>query len=431
VEQSQVLTSLAQWITFLWQALPKKLRPTLLELLFGCIVSGSGHITQAYLAISPVRFWNTYYKVLQKGVFSWMALVRQWLMLICQTILPEEILFVIDDTLIFRSSRKAPSAALHHDHANRPNRPKYVWGQMLVCLGAVCCVGQRRAALPLMTRMIPCVGNKSKVAAAILLTKILHRWLQARCQVRLLLDAWYMKKSLLNETLRLEMHVIGQVRKDTALFLPPERKPKPCSGRPRKYGLKLNLALAQNLFKLHQASIKAYGKERLYEFHCFAAHVRFLKGRPCKLVWCRFVQDCGKWTKWHLLLSTDLSLDGEYIISRYAHRWLVEACFNELKNTFGLNEAWQQTRQVMARWRCLVCLAYGIPRLLSLVFGHAAGRQLLSIPWRKNRPVTAGWTAKALALIFRNSRVRDFWDRKRQKLVFPETISEQYFRKAA
>lgn len=431
MQQCQTIISLAQWITFLWQALPKKLRPTLLELLFGCMISRSGHITQAYLAISPARFWNTYYKVLQKGAWSWMALTKQWLTLICQIILPEEILFVIDDMIVFRSSKKAPSVALHHDHAKRPNRPKYVWGQMMVCLGVVCRVGKRWAALPLITRMIPSVGNKSKVAAAILLTKVLNQWIQAGFKVRILLDAWYMKQSLINEALQLNMHVIGQVRRDTALFLPPEPKTKSGPGRPRKYGLKLSLALVQDMFSLQQIYINAYGKERLFEFYCFTAKVRFLKGRPCVLVWCRFVQDSGKWTKWHLLLSTDMSLNGENIIARYAKRWLIEACFNELKNTFGLKEAWQQTRQVMARWRCLICLAYGIPRLLSLVFSHAAGQQLLSIPWRKNRPATAGWTAQALALIFRNSRVRDFWDRKEQKLVFPEMILEQHFRKTA
>ena len=38
-----------RWITFLWQALPAKLRPTLLELLIGAMICGSGHLTDALL----------------------------------------------------------------------------------------------------------------------------------------------------------------------------------------------------------------------------------------------------------------------------------------------------------------------------------------------------------------------------------------------
>ena len=42
---------LAQWLTFLWQVVPIKLRPTLLELLIGNILSGSGHVTDAILNV--------------------------------------------------------------------------------------------------------------------------------------------------------------------------------------------------------------------------------------------------------------------------------------------------------------------------------------------------------------------------------------------
>jgi len=34
--------------------------------------------------------------------------------------------------------------------------------------------------------------------------------------------------------------------------------------------------------------------------------------------------------------------------------------FNELKNLFGLLNAWQQTRQTLARWSTMICLAYGL-----------------------------------------------------------------------
>jgi len=427
----QALSLFAEWLTILLRAAPAKLRPTFLELLLGCIIARSGHITNALLAITPRRTWTAYYKAIEKGVFSWLALAKQWTQLLCNVLLPEEILLAIDDTLSFRSSKKAPSTALHHDHANRPNRPKYVWGQLFVCVAMVCSFKGRQGAFPLLLRMIPSTGNRSKLKAAILLTRILVRWLGHRVPIRLLLDAWYMKGPLVKDALRLGLNVIGQVRSDTVLYLSPERVMNPKRGRPRKYGLRLSLEKVQALFDEQSSTINAYGEDRLFQYYCFAAHVRFLNGRVCHLVWCRFQKRSGKWTNWHLLLSTDLSCCGELIIKRYASRWWVESCFNELKNQFGLKDTWQQTRQVVARWRQIVCLAYGLPRLMALVAGPQAGTALLLIPWRRKHPMTAGWIARALAKIFGNLAVRELWDRKSQKFQLPKDLLEGGFRKAA
>ena len=74
----------AQWITFLWQALPPKLQPTLLELLFGAMISRKGHITSAIMCIRRKLHWNSYFKAIERGRFSWLALARQWLRLLIQ-----------------------------------------------------------------------------------------------------------------------------------------------------------------------------------------------------------------------------------------------------------------------------------------------------------------------------------------------------------
>lgn len=429
MDRRQALTLFAQWITFVLQAVPAKIRPTLLELLLGCSVARSGHVTEALLAIIPQKTWTAYYKAIEKGVFSWLALAKQWTLLLCKVFMPKEILIVIDDVLLFRSSKKAPSVALHHDHANRPNRPKYIWGQLFVCAAMVCKFKNRQGAFPLLMRMIPHRGNRSKLNAAIMLTRLLVRWLNV--PIRLLMDSWYMKAPLVLQALKLHLQVIGQVRRDTALYLPPVKPNVTKRGRPRKYGLKLTFQKVNELFKLRECKITAYGQKRLFQYYCFNAHVRFLEAKFCRLVWCRFQQSDQRWTKWHLLLCTDIALSPLQIIKHYASRWWVESCFNELKNLFGFKDTWQQTRQVAARWRCIVTLAYCLPRLMAMVFGPKLGAALMPIPWRKDRPMTAGWMARALAAIFRNYSVRPFWDRKRQKCCFPEELLESKLGKAA
>ena len=432
MNRRQALNALADWITFLFQAVPAKIRPTLLELLLGCIVARTGHISSALLVILPMRTWTAYYKVIQKGVFSWLALSKQWMLLLCKVLAPQEIVLAIDDTVVMRSSKKAPSAALHHDHAKRANRPRFIWGQLFVCAAMICKYRGRQGAFPLLMRMIPHRGNRSKINAATTLTKLVLRWIGLKIPVRLLLDAWYMKGPMVLKALGEGIHVLGQVRKDTALYLDPVKPAEPTPGRPRKYGLKLCFQQVVAFFDLRQAHIISYGqKKHLFQYYCFDARVRFLEGRKCRLVWSRLQKPKGKWSRWHLLLSTDTNLTGEQIIEHYASRWLVESCFNELKNLFGFKNTWQQTRQVAARWRLIVSLAYSLPRLMALVFGPSLGNTLLPIPWRKKRPMTAGWMAKALSGIFRNYRVRAFWDRKQQKCCLPEELLESKLDKAA
>jgi hypothetical protein len=235
-----------------------------------------------------------------------------------------------------------------------------------------------------------------------------------------------MKASLISPLLDRGFHIIGQIRKDSALFRPPIRKTG--VGRPRKYGEKLSFDLISQLFERQSALIFAYGKEQIFEFYVIDAQVRFLKGRICRLVWCRFRSESSAFTPWHLLLSTNLSLTAVQIISYYASQWTVETAFNIIKNIFGLKQAWEQSKRAFARWRCILCLAYGLCALASFFWGECL-ENLFPIPWRKNHPMTAPWVKKILGRIFQYFPIRACWDRKLQKFVLPENLLDSLFQK--
>jgi DDE superfamily endonuclease len=411
---------LGQWLTFLWLALPTKLRPTLLELLIGNILSGSGHVTDAILVTFAKTSWTNYFKALQSNGFSWLNLCRRWLELVLRYFPRLTITLVIDDTLTPRTSKKAPSAAIYHDHAHRPNRPPFILGQLRVALAIVLTYGRRTAAFPWLWRLIRSTGNRSKLQAAHVLMALACQWVPRYLSIRLLLDAWYMKKPLVLPMIQQEVTVIGQVRQDSVLYLLPNQPSSPRRGAPRKYGEKLTFAATSRLLPLQQAAIKAYGKIRCFEFYSAQAKVRFLKGHICRAVWCRFQQDRGKWTKWALLLSTDPTLTAENVIKLYSRRWWIEPMFNEIKHRFGLIKVWQQSRQTLARWTTLISLSYSLPRLLALLLGDKKGARLFPIPWRRQRAVTAGWIVKAVQQNFRLVNIRACWDRKHQKFAFPD-----------
>ena len=423
------LRTLAQWITFLLTAVPPKLRPTLLELLIGAMISRNGHITDALLAIRIHRFWGTYHKIIEKGRFEWMKLARRWLQLLIHLFGVEAINLAIDDFITFRSSKKAPSCAIHHDHAHRSNRPKFVRGQLRVGLAAIVSKNNQHGALPILMRLIRTSGNHSKIRTAKLLMNIVLRWFPELVHVRVLLDAWFMKSTFILPMVEKGITIIGQVRKDTAFYDVPIKQPG--KGRPRKYGDRITWKRIQEDYTSYYTTITAYGKELLFQYYSGVAKAKFLKGRLVRFVWCRFQKDTKQWTNWHLIITTDYSINPSTVIRLFTLRWWVEPMFNELKNLFGMCNAWQQAKQSLARWTMILSLAYSLPKLLALWLGPEQGAKFFSIPWRRNKPVTAGWIAIGLSYYFQGFPVRRLWDRKSQKMVLPKEITDPNLERAA
>ena len=325
----------------------------------------------------------------------------------------------LDDTQVLRSSLKAPGVAIRFDHAPKANQKNFVSSQLFVSLFFILSSGIKSVALPVWFQLMSKDGNRSKLRTAKILLRWVQRFLRDSKKLLLLVDSWYMKAPLVLPLLEQNIHIIGQIRKDSVSFLPPSRSPKP--GRPRKYGQKLSFELISQLFDQQIASIFAYGKEQIFEFYVFDAQVRFLKGRICRMVWCCFCSEGSPFTSWHLLLSTDLSLTAEQIISTYASRWSAETAFNVIKNSFGLMQAWEQTKRTFARWRCILCLAHGLCAIASFLWGQALA-EFFPIPWRKNQPMTASWAMRAFDHIFRHFPIRSCWDRKLQKFVLPKSL---------
>lgn len=94
-----------------------------------------------------------------------------------------------------------------------------------------------------------------------------------------MIDAWFMRKSLILPLLDQQVRIIGQVRRDTALFLPPEPEPRR-RGRKRKYGLRINAAMLEVL-PVTEMELSLYGKVQPVRVQTAIAVARFLKGCRC------------------------------------------------------------------------------------------------------------------------------------------------------
>lgn len=398
-------------ITFLAQALPKRSVPTFLELLFGAMLTQTGFVTDAYLAVNSVRHWNSYYKWLHFGKWSWVALGCQTARLALQMFPRRRWFLMIDDTIVFRSSKKAPGSAIHHQHGNKTNRPTFVRGQCWVTLALTISKGFRSLGIPILSRLARRGGNSGKLVAAQTLLRVVVPLFQG-LQTFLLMDSWYMRCNLITYAMENGLSVIGQVRKDSALFHEPERTGK--RGRPRKYGDRVTAEWVASLPEIRQ-QFTVYGKTQTVYYRSAIVMARFLKGRPVRIVWSQLENESGIRTQQSLILSTDISLSGARIILGYGRRWSVEDLFNQLKNRWGWKETWQQTRQVLHRWVQILSVSYAIPQLLVLLNDAKVAYLASFAPWRQKQPVTAGRVRQGLQRFFGHVNIRAMWNPKSGK----------------
>lgn len=398
-------------ITFLAQALPKRSVPTFLELLFGSMLTQTGFVTDAILAVNTVRHWNSYYKWLHFGKWSWVALGRQTVRLALQMFPRRRWFLMIDDTIVFRSSKKAPGSAIHHQHGCKTNRPTYVRGQCWVTLALTLSKGFRSLGVPILSRLARQGGNSGKLVAAKTLLRVIAPLFKG-FQTVLLMDSWYMRCSLILYALEHGMQVIGQVRRDTAFFQLPERTGK--RGRPRKYGDRVSTTWIDSLPEVRM-ECSIYGKTQMVYYRDAVVLARFLNGRAVRIVWSQLETEDGSRTKPSVILSTDTGLSAARIIVSYGRRWSVEDLFNQLKNRWGWKETWQQTRQVLHRWVQILSIGYAIPQLLVLLDDVKVKRLASVAPWREKQAVTAGRVRQGLKRIFSHVDIRAMWHAKSGK----------------
>jgi hypothetical protein len=402
-------STLFKCITFIARALPVRSVPTFIELLVGAMITQAGFVTEAWLAINPVRSWTAYYKWLQHGKWSWVALGIQVAKLMV-SVFPQPVWFLlIDDTFIYRSSKKAPGSGIHHQHGNKPNRPQYARGQCWVTMALSISTSLKQSALPLLSRLMRTSGNSTKLDAAKLLLRVIAPVFAGQKRVITLVDSWFMKWPYLECVLSLGFHAIGQVRYDTALFGIPVLTGK--RGRPRKLGDKYTPEVVAALPETRER-VFIYGKWQWVRYRSAVCLARFMKKRKVRVVWMRFEDENGTLSKQRLILSTLSDLMPQQMFIYYAKRWSIEDLFNQMKNRWGWKDSWQQSRQVLHRWTQILSIAYALPQILATYCGEQVKDLMLLTPWRKEHQVTAGRVRLGLQMILSNVRIRDWWNSK-------------------
>src|SRR3954466_11976497 len=381
------------------EAVPRRARTTFTELLLGAATTRGGHVTDAILAAGLSRSWTTYYWFLQRGRWAWLAVWRALLTALATLFEPPVWHVVIDDTVVERLSTRAPGSLVHHNHAAKPNRSRFLRGQGWLCLAAVVEHGWRVGAVPLMLRLVRRGTNRGKLTSARFLLRLLGGRLG---RVRVLLDAWFMRARLIEAALADGHTVIGRARRDLALYAVPRPPRQRRRGRPRKYGPRMTRQRVEAL-PLHRTARILYGKLEVAQYRTCRVAARFLKGRVGRAVWVRLERPdrCPGRGGERLLEQTDPDLPATEVIASYAKRWSVEPLFAAKKHGWGGEDAWQQSRQVRMRWVTILAAGYALSQMLAYTDPARVPGLAAPAPWRPPGTRTAGLIRAGLARLLR------------------------------
>src|SRR3954451_22239719 len=303
---------------------------------------------------------------------------------------------VLDDTLVERISARAPGSLIHYNHTAKPNRPRFLRGQGWLCLAAVVEHEGKVGAVPLMLRLVRRGPHRGKLTSAGLLLRLLGNRLG---RGRVLLDAWFMRAWLIECTLAASHTVIGRVRRDLALYEVPKPPGPRGRGRPRKYGERMTRHKIEAL-PIHRTAQILYGNLDVVRYRTCRVAARFLKGRVVRAVWVELERP-DRPSEERLLVCTDPDLPATEVVTSYAKRWSVEPLFAAVKHGWGLEDAWQQSRQVLMRWVTILAAGYALSQVLAYADPARTPGLASPAPWRPPGTRTAGLIRAGLARLLR------------------------------
>ena len=253
---------------------------------------------------------------------------------------PQELAFVVDDSLKPRRGKKVEASSLHHDH----NSGQTIQGHQLLELGIVgegCFVpvdrqiytgsknaiekpeskgfaDKRSASSQDMKRALEEDKNQ-------MLLRMLKSALKAGFKARYILgDAWFGIKNNIAGAIELGLIGVFQMKRGKLTY----------RHNGRNY-------TAKELYAKYHRKMKAGNKEALYKTVRIEVEINLETKKKSPERWQKVVvvlsaPQRSNSDNWVIFLATDLSLTSGKILEIYSKRWSIEVYFKEVKQHFGI-----------------------------------------------------------------------------------------------
>jgi hypothetical protein len=338
-------------------------------LVVGAILAPGKRTVTAILRImglSHERHFQNYHRVLNRAVWSNLALSAVLLRLLLNTFLPfGPVVIGIDETIERRRGAKIKAKGIYRDPV-RSSKSHFVkasglrWISMMLL--AKIPWAKRIWGLPFMTVLAPSEryyesnpGKHKKLTEwARQMGKQVRRWLPNR-KIILVADSSYAALELLDNLLTLSqpVYMVTQLRLDAALYEPaPTFLSKPV-GRPRKKGARLptlRTVLSNEQTIWRKVTVENwYGKGKTQVEITSETAVWYHNGMPAVPIRWVLVRDPKGKFETRAFLCTDLSVSPVQILQWFVRRWQVEVTFQEVRAHLGVETQRQWSDKAIAR----------------------------------------------------------------------------------
>jgi len=365
-------------------------------LLTGAILApGKRTVTAALrvMGLSDDRHFQTYHRVLNRAVWSSLAVSRILLGVLVQTFAPTgTIVLGIDETIERRRGAKIKAKGIYRDPV-RSSRSHFVKTSGLRWLSVMLLApipwAQKVWALPFLTILAPSEryyqerprGHKKVTDWARQGLLQVRRWLPKRKLVAVA-DNTYAAIDLLSRLVQLPnpVYMVTRLRLDAALYEPaPPREPgKP--GRPRLKGARLptleHVLLDPKTEWTATTVPDWYGQgQREIEITSDTA-VWYHSGKPPVPIRWVLIRDPKGSFKSQALLCTDVNAAPLQIVKWFVLRWQVEVTFEEARAHLGLETQRQWSDLAIARTTPALL---GLFSLVTLLAHQLASRDQLPV----------------------------------------------------
>jgi hypothetical protein len=366
------------------------------------------------LGLSHLATFSTYHRVLNRAVWSSLAVSRVLLGLLLAAFVPSGPLVVgIDETLERRRGAKIAAKGIYRDAA-RSSKSHFAKASGLrwVCMMVLVPIpwAQRGWALPFLTVLAPSERyhqtrgqrHKSVTDWARQMILLLRRWLPSRPLV-VVADQTYAVLKLLARAVRVQVTMVTRLRLDAALYDPVPPRTRPQTGRPRVKGRR-QPSLAQRLADplTCWAAITVprwYGAgARVIEVATGTALWYHSGLPPVAIRWVVIRAPEGTFAP-QALLCTDLNAAALQIVSWFVLRWQLEVTYHEVRAHLGVETQRQWSDLAILRTTPALLGLFSLVTLLAHDLAACASFPLPQAAWY---PKTTPTFSDAIALVRRH-----------------------------
>lgn len=274
----------------------------------------------------------------------------------------ERIILVGDHIKISKEARRMPDIQTLHQDSENSGKGEFIEGHNFAQICAIIENDNVSRALPLITELQKSPPRKEETKepdGETLVTQMVNlvgkavKSLNDNDKAIVALDAYFSKASaflaadkVVDELGNRRLEIVTRARDDSVAFTHPEPRPKGKRGRNKKHEKVKLMSLFSDKSDFTKTTLLLYGKTTKVNYKCLDLMWEPLEMRVVRFVLIETARGRA------ILMSSDLTLSAEEIITIYCLRFKIETCFDEQKNDMGVfsYHFWTTALEKRKRW---------------------------------------------------------------------------------